>query len=256
MCQHRTALAAIVTLGLSAFACSAWAAGDDAQAAKAVLKAISAAQKTGAQGDLAKAVERVPGAHNGLENQGLRKKLQVAAGKVMRDAKAGSARTSAAIALGELDDASGAWKELRKGLPAPNAEKSEPWELAAIRATAGLAPEQAITQLLKLIQKGRSLETAKAAIIATGAYGNSKKREAILKALLDAMSRTAAAAKEPADKAAAFSWKELGEPLVEAANKLTGRKYADAATWLKAYASGKKKLGVLFLHPRLKRSAG
>ncbi len=229
---------------------TATAAPEGAEAVKSVLDDIKKAQKDPERSGLASAVERIADIHNGIDDAGLRKKLQAVAGKVLRDAKAGSARSAAAVALGSLNDPQGAWKQLSKALPAPKSKTPAPSEVAAIQATAAHVPAAAIAPLLKLMHKAKSLDAAREAINALGGYGKSKKRAAILKEMLEAMSLRHAAAlaakQNPKGGSGTRPWQELGEPFVAALNRLTGQKHKDADAWLEAYKSNKKQLQALF----------
>lgn len=244
-----SALVLVLTLGAPGYA-----ADGRAPEAKALLAEIARSQKDPDRAGLSEAMERLPGTHNALKDPSLRKKLQKAAGKTLTDKRGGEWRRAAALALGRLDDAKGAYAQLGKAIPSPKDQEASPAQLDAIRATATLSPvpEAAIAPLTNLLRKGKSLPAIEQAALALGAYGKSRKRVAILKEVLGAMSRHAASAesaarKKPKKGASDRAWKLLEAPLVKAANQLTGQKYESGSEWMQAYEANKKKPGALFL---------
>ena len=243
------ALAACVLL----FPLTAYAEAEDGAGVKAMIAKIKAAQKAPDRTGLDGAVAGAADLHNGLKTPALRKQILAALGKVLKDPKGGSARSAAAAELGRVDDAAGAWKQLGKALPKPKAKEVGPSELAALKATAAHAPAGAIAPLMKLMMKSKSYDAAREAITALGRYGNSKKREAILKEMLTVMGRHHAAAEaaksNPKAAGGKRGWQELGEVLVASLNELTGAKHADADAWLAAWKANKKKLGAIFTSP-------
>ena len=231
----------------------AHAKGEEAAQVKDLLGKIQVAQKDPERSGLQAAVEGAADVHNSLSDAALRKKVQAAVGKVLRDAKAGEARSAAAAVLGRMNDPAGAYKQLGKALPGPKDKEVSPFQLAALKATAALAPEAAIAPLLKLMTKGKSFDAAREAATALGRYGASKKRAAILKEMLDTMSRHYAAAEatkaNPKGGTGDRPWKEMGEALIAALNQLTGQNHPGAPEWIAASKAAKKKLAALFTQP-------
>lgn len=246
----RTVQLTLLVAGLLAIGSTASAGDDMAAAAKDVLAGITKAQKDPEHSGLSEALEQVPGVHNALKDAGLRKKLQKAVGKTLRAKDAGNARRTAASVLGRLNDPKGAYAQLSKVLPAAKDKKASPAQLEAIRATAVLAPDAAIAPLIKLMRSGKALPASKEAIVALGSYGKSKKREAILKELLEVTSLRLSAAKaaesNPKGGSGGKAWKALGESLVASCNRLTGQSHPSGEEWLSTYKAHKKKLRELF----------
>ncbi len=248
--MRTVAFLAITFLLVLAVGAPASAEGGAKGEAQALIKAIQAAQKHPEREGLDEALGKVPATHNGLEDAAAKKGLQKAVGKVLTDKKAGQARAEAARVLGQLDDPKGASKALTKILPKPKDKVAGPAQLEALKSIGLLAQDATIPLLLKLVQKGKSIDATKAAIAALGGFGKSKKRVTVLTEILETMGRlhaaAEAAARNPKGGAGGKPWEELGETLISTANTLTGQKHGDVKAWLEAYKTNKKKPAALF----------
>jgi len=205
--------------------------------------------------DLERAFARLPKVHNELKTAGVRTRLQKALAGVMGDDTLGGTRCLAADTLGRLNDPKGAWKALKPFLPAVKVEAVGPLPLRVIQAVGALAPDAALPSLGKLMEKAKDANVSRYAIGALGKYGWSKRRESVLRDLLDFLRKLRPGKGDPRNvrgvgRAARERYEFLRLSLVAALNELTGQKYDSAEQWLVAHKEHKKSLAKLFTFER------
>jgi hypothetical protein len=248
-----------------------------AQNLPALLAEIDKARDGRTAEEVKGAADRVVEMHNASTDAGERGKIQSALGGLLKSKKAGSARSTAAEALGRLNDPTGAWKALKHGVPSAKQAEVAPFELRAIESVGQLVAQAAVGDLVKLMRKGRSRAAVSAAIQALGCYGSAGEvRVKVLKDMLAAgaswkraadaaekklaKAKPAKPSKDPEKEAkprkpkksdeklhaAVAAWKAYAPMLVESLNKLTGKTYATAEEWLEVLEDKKTTPDELF----------
>lgn len=241
MLGWKPSLVAVLALLIAAPAQAA-----DKEAAKKLVADLTALRKandaTGFQGELKGVVTM----HNALEDKGLKSKLQKELGAALKDKKLADAHKVIVKALSELDDAKGAFKQLKKHLPNPKKEEVPEIQLDALRAVAVLAPDGALKQLLDIAEKAKHRPSAIEAINALGHYGKSKKRTMVLEELIKLVMRFMPPRGQQVGVETQKRWEELAPPLVNALNRLTGQKIRDPNEWITMWRDNKKRPNDLF----------
>lgn len=239
----------LAVLALAWVAVPAEAADDKAavESAKALADEIETARKAKDGSALSGLLEKLPDAHNGIEHGATRKKLQKAAGAVLKTKGLEATADKAIEALAALNDPKGAYGQLKRHMPGPKDKTPiDDKGRAVMAATAKLAPDSAIGSLEELATKSRDYVAAGLAIAALGHYGKSKKRAAILESLVKLISRFKPPVGQQIGEETQKRWTALGEPLIVACNRLTNRKENSPDAWLTLWKENKKKPSELF----------
>lgn len=230
---------------------------EDARVAEAdnLVARIDAFREAGKKADLQRAFARLPKIHNELKTASARARLQKSLAAVMADESLGGTRCLAADTLGRLNDPKGAWRELKRFLPSDKIEAAEPLALRSIQAVGALAPDAALSSLLKLMKKAKDANVSRYAIGALGKYGWSKRRVSVLKELADFLRKLRPGNVDPRDvrgagRAARERYEFLRLSLVAALNELTGQEIDTPEKWLDAFKANKKSAGKLFTFER------
>lgn len=239
----------LVVAGLLLSAAPAAAADDAAQleSAKSLVAQIAAARKAKDTTALEAQAKKAVGVHNGIENKGLRSKLQKELGSALKSKSLASAREPIIAALGMLNDPKGAYKQLKRFMPGPKTEETTDIEKATLQAVDKLAPDSALKELFDLAEKAKDHEAGALAIAALGSFGKSKKRVAILETLIKLLQRFEPPRGQAVGVATKKRWDALAAPLILACNEITGQKIRDPAEWHDLWKANKKRPAEIFV---------
>jgi len=204
--------------------------------------------------ELTKALAKVVDIHNKLRTNAVRGKLQKAIGDLIKDESLGAVRMSAADTLGRLNDPKGAWKQLKRFLPAVGDAAVGPLPLRVAQAVGSVAPDAAILPLVKLMEKAKDMNVSRYAIQALGKFGWSKQRTKVLRSLGGFLARlrpgVSTSKTRGGGQAARRRYDFLRVTLGGALNELTGQKIDGADKWLATWKANKKKPSKLFTFER------
>lgn len=201
------------------------------------------------------ALVRVVKIHNELRTDAVRARLQRAVGELLGDEALGATRMKAADALGRFNDPTGVWKVLRSHLPSVKEKACGPLPLRVVQAVGSVAPDAAIPQLTKLMEKAEDANVSRYAIQALGKYGWSRRRAKVLASLASFLQRLRPGGVDPrkgrgGGEEARQRYEFLRATLVAAMNEITGQKIEGPDPWLEAVKANKRSLEKLFLIER------
>ncbi|MDJ0521277.1 MAG: hypothetical protein QNJ90_04310 [Planctomycetota bacterium] len=224
-------------------------AADDAanlEGAKTLVAEIAAARKAKDAAATEAAAKKAVALHNGLEDKGLRGKLQKELGAALKSRHVAGAHGAVIESLGGLDDPKGAYKQLKRHMPGPKTEQATDREKAVLKAVDKLAPDAALKDLYDLAEKAKDYEAGALAIAALGSFKTSKKRVAILETLIKLLQRFQPVG-DSIGQATRDRWAALSQPLVSACNEITGQKIRDPGEWQDFWKANKKKPKDIFV---------
>lgn len=217
--------------------------------AKALVATIADQRKAKDAAGLLESFKGLVDLHNGLEDKGVRGKLQKEVGAALKDRKLGDVHSTAVATLSELNDPKGAYKQLKRFVPGPKEEKMSDLGSEVLSAVARLAPDRALGDLYDLAEKAKDHDAGAAAIKALGHFGKSKKRVDVLETLIDLIKRFKPSRGKDTNigQATLKRWEKLGPALINGLNQLTGQKVRDPDEWMQMYKESKKKPSELFI---------
>ncbi len=219
----------------------------DVEAAKKLAADMATARKAKDVSALEASLKALPGVHNSIESKPARGKLQKEAGALIKAKGLDMLSDPAIAALTALNDAKGAYKQLKKYMPGPKDKKEATARGKSVLGAIGaLTPESAIGPLSDLAEKSKDYGAGALAIAALGKYKASKKRIEILESLVKLISRFQPPKAAPMGVEAEKRWKALGAPLIAACNTLTSRQETTPDAWLALWKKHKKKPAALF----------
>lgn len=241
------AWAAALVLFLPALA--AHAADDPAQlaGAKALATEIAASRKAKDAKAVAAQAKKAAAVHNGIEDKGLRGKLQKELGAALKSKHLADAHDPILVAFADFDDGKGVYKQIKKFMPGPKTEEASEREKGVLRALDKLAPDSALKELFDLAEKAKDYDAGALAINALGSYKDSKKRIIVLETLIKLLARFEPPRGQVAGEATKKRWGALAAPLIDACNELTGQKIRDPAEWHDLWKANRKKPGDIFV---------
>jgi hypothetical protein len=216
---------------------------------------LDAARAAADKDALAGALAKVVALHNALDDEGARKRLQVAVGDVLdADALALSSRTTAADVLAGLHDER-VWVQLKRQWPAVDTEAATAVEVRVVVAAGKVASPASVDDLLDLMKRGRDPNLVETSVSALAGFGWAKNRVKVLDGLGSTIplvesgggggGRGAKASPETA-----ALWRRLGPTLLASLNTLTGRNELTLAAWTDLLKQHKRRLDDLFLRER------
>ncbi len=216
--------------------------------ALALCTKIDAAAKAKDREILEPAIKQIPPLHNKLRTKSAIAKLQKSLGKVLRDKEQNVVvRTRAAEAFGEMFDERGVWAQLKPALPSPKEENVDQVGLAVLTALAKVQADSAIGSLQDIAKAARDAVAARLAIRALGEYSYSKKRESVLKFLIQEITRIRPGRnKDVKGRINTERYLDVRDAVVSALNRLTRRNLDGVGPWLGLYKENKKTPEKLF----------
>lgn len=194
------------------------------------------------------ALKKVPALHNAMRTKSAMAKLQKAVGKVLNGKDQNVvARKTAAETLGEMFDERGVWAQLKPAMPAAKEENVGQVGLAVLRALAKVQTNAAISSLEDIAKAARDPVAARLAILALGNYSYSKKRESILKFLIQEVTRLRPGRnRDIKGRVNTERYLDVRDSIVTALNRLTRRNLDGVEPWLELYKANKKTPEKLF----------
>ncbi len=227
----------------------AYAADDPAQleGAKTLVAELAAARKAKDAAAVGAQAKKAVGIHNGIEDKGLRGKLQKELGSALKAKALAGAHETIISALSEFNDPKGAYKQLKRFMPGAKTETATDLEKATLKAVDKLAPETALKELFDLAEKAKDHDAGALAIAALGSFGKSKKRVSILETMLKLLQRFEPPRGQAVGEATQKRWDALAAPLILACNEITGQKIRDPAEWHDLWKANKKKPQNIFV---------
>ncbi len=224
----------------------------DVESATVLLAKMTASLKAKDATAFAAQAKEAASMHNGLdgaasEGKAVRGKLEKVLGAGLKNKHLQAAHADIITALGALDDAKGAYKQLKRFMPGPKVEAITDRQRAVLVAVGRLAPKGALKALYALAEKAKDHDAAALAIGALGSFKTSKKRVGILESLVKLIARFMPPRGQTVGEATRARWAVLGRVLGKACNELTGQKVGDPAEWIELWRANKKKPADLFL---------
>lgn len=242
----------VLALGFAAGA--GLARAEEAAGVAPALKALKDARKAKDEDQVRTAIDALVDAHNASETPKARSQVQAALGGLLKEKTLATARDRAAYGLGKLNDPKGAFKQLKGALPGPKTPGTDGFARTVLAAVAELKTEEAVAPLVKLIGGTKEPAFVSGAAAALAKFGQSKKREPIAEALLEALERAkkaydkAAKSKQKPDArtAAQALWVRAAPDVTTALNELTGEQKAAPSDWLDAFNANKREVSAFF----------
>jgi hypothetical protein len=221
--------------------------GADSPAAE-TLKALKAAKGKKDAAQVSQLAAQLADLHNGATDKAAKAPIQAALGGLLKEKKLEGVPAAAAQALGRLDDADGAFKQLKGAFPSAKASSQDGISAAVLEATGVLKPAGAVEPTLKLIAKGKDAALLKVAAQNVGGYADSKERLKITRVLCEALVRYRKdfdkgekSTKPEEQRVKQERWTVVAPAIGKSLNLLVGAERSSADEWLKAYEEAKGK---------------
>jgi len=241
------ACAALAVLALSRQPASAADEAAQLEAGNALVAEMVASHKAKDAAALGAQAKKAVEIHNGIEDKGLRGKLQKELGSAYRDKDVEGAHDAILEALSQLNDPNGAYKQIKKYMPTPKTEAASDREKAVLAAVDKLAPESAMKELLDLAEKAKDYSAGALAIAALGSFKASKKRVSILESMIKLLARFEPPRGQTVGEETKKRWDALAAPLIQACNEITGQKIREPGEWHELWKANKKKPDKIFV---------
>ncbi len=196
------------------------------------------------QAQLVKSLGDVAQLHNRIKDRSGRAMLRMAIGKILDATDSAEVFQEALDALVALDDPKAAFSRMREHLPAKDKKLTNRGK--AVLSTLARNPiDAAVSPLQRLATKAYSAEVRAAAIVTLGGFGASSRRVSVAKFLLTQLSKLNPGQSQPLQGPWLTEWYRTGPALLDALQRLTGKKHPHPGTWLAAYERDKKNLEAL-----------